>query len=70
MKINSVNLTLNTGQSVINSKFKINLTKLEDIYIYIYYNYTIKNNYTVIATAFNDKFSETKSLEVRIWKKL
>lgn len=64
--INNINWTLNTGKSAINSKSKINLSKSEDIFIYINYNYTSIGNYTVVATTFNNQFSETKSLEVKI----
>ena len=64
--INNLSWSLNTGENIINSTYEVNLTFLEDIFVYVHYNYTNVGNYTVTATAYNDQFIETESLEVII----
>ena len=55
-----------TCESIINSIYNITLQPLEELLVYLHYNYTSTGNFTVNATAYTDEFTETKIMEVEV----
>ncbi|MHA1691941.1 MAG: PKD domain-containing protein [Candidatus Heimdallarchaeaceae archaeon] len=65
--ISDINWTLNSGDgNVIESNNPFSLSSLEEIFIYIYYNYSSTGTYNVTATAYNEEYSESETVGVTI----
>lgn len=64
--ITNLSWSLDTGQSVINSTLNMSLSPLEDIFIYVYSNYTSGGNYSVKASAFNSLRLQQRIINITV----
>jgi hypothetical protein len=61
--IEDINWSLDLGETTKDSTISMNLVGLGESFVYIYHNYTISENYTIVITVYNDQFVETEILE-------
>jgi hypothetical protein len=66
--LGNISWSLDTGESIISSNSSMNITlqPLEEAYVFVYHNYTVSGNYTVIATSFNEQFTERRFLNITV----
>ena len=58
--------SLNTGNGIKLSEISFELKPTEEIFIYIYHNYSATGNYNVTATIIKDVFTEIESINVTV----
>ncbi|MFH1978255.1 MAG: hypothetical protein ABIJ92_02935 [Candidatus Aenigmatarchaeota archaeon] len=64
--ISNISFSLDTGEITEYSQYSITLRGGEDIFVYVYYNYTVTGIYTVIATARSGEFVEVESMNIGV----
>jgi len=66
LTLNNVSWNLDTGETNISSIYNITLEALEDLIVYVDYNYTSSGNYTIVATGYGDNFTDFESINITI----
>lgn len=66
MKIKLGKLVLDTGETIKQSTIQVSLQPSEQIFFYIYYNYTSSGNYNVTFTTFNDNYLESDTTQISV----
>jgi hypothetical protein len=66
VSVNNISWSLDLGETIINSTNTMDLIGLEEAFVYVYYNYTVVGNYTVVATVYNENYVETKDMGVEV----
>jgi YD repeat-containing protein len=64
--LSNISWVFNTGQNIESSQYNTTLTGGEDLFVYVYHNYTSSGNYTVIASAQSGEIFTSKSLVVNV----
>jgi len=64
--ISNISWTLDTGEDTKSSIYNFNLKSAEQIFFYLTHNYSSSGNFSVIFSAFNNKFLETEIFQLAI----
>ena len=64
--ISNISWILNNGQINQSSQYDMTLQSGENLFVYAHYNYTSAGNYTVVASAMSDEFSDSESVEIEV----
>ena len=64
--LSDISWILNNGQTNQSSQYNTTLQVGEDLFVYVYYNYTSSGNYTVMASTTNGQFSDRESMEIEV----
>jgi hypothetical protein len=64
MNITNISWDFETGEDIKTSQYKISLQQGEDVFIYIYHNYSFPGSYNVVATARSGEFAEVESINI------
>ena len=60
------NISFDTGEDLKSSQFNVTLQSYDDIFVYIYHNYSIEGSFTAIVTARTEEFIEVASINISI----
>ncbi|MFH1978257.1 MAG: hypothetical protein ABIJ92_02945 [Candidatus Aenigmatarchaeota archaeon] len=64
INITNISWSLDTGEDMKSSEYLGNLKPSEQVFIYVYNNYTLTGNYTVIMSVYTDEYLEKDEIEI------